>query len=91
MVFMNITEYQAKIGKLQVVNGRLSLQNEYRFADADEQIYRYIGKNSVRPFTALIHNDDLPVFYDAVEKLDDKPQLLLIRVMFVLRFSTNPS
>lgn len=78
---MNITEYQGKIGKLQVVNGRMSLQNEYRFVDADEQIYRYLGPNSARPFTALIHKDDLPVFYDAVEKLDTEPQLLLIRVL----------
>lgn len=78
---MNITEYQSRIDKLQIVNGRLSLQNEYRLVDADEQTYRYIGKNSVRPFTALIHSDDLPVFYDAVKKLDEKPQLLLIRVM----------
>lgn len=78
---MNITGFQAEIGKLQVVNGKLSLMSEYRFVDADEQIYRYIGQNSARPFTALIHEEDLAVFNEAVEKLDEEPQLIIIRVI----------
>ncbi len=77
---MNITQYSASDSRTAIYNGYMSLKQEYAVASADEYLYKYIGKNSAYPITASIHNDDLPEFYKAIEKLDEQPQHLILRL-----------
>ncbi|MBO4980847.1 MAG: GGDEF domain-containing protein [Lachnospiraceae bacterium] len=78
---MNITEYLTDDVKAEVYNARMMLKQDYSIMNADEAVYKYVGMNSVRPFTAIIHPEDLESFYEAVGKLDQGIQHLLVRLM----------
>lgn len=78
---MNITRYVNDESKAQLFHGRMSLQTDYSIVNAEENIYRYLGANSGRIFTALIHPDDLQDFEECVERADQKPQYLLFRLL----------
>ncbi len=80
---MNITSYVNDESKIKLFHGRMSLKFDYSIVNADENIYKYLGANSGRPFTALIHSDDLPGFYECVEKLDEGTQHLFLRFLSI--------
>lgn len=78
---MNITSYVYENSKVKFFHGKMSLKLDYSIVNADETMYRYLGVNSGRLFTALIHPEDLPDFYDCVEHLDERTQHLTIRFL----------
>lgn len=77
---MNITEYVSGDAQIQIYNGKLTMLSDYGIAKADECIYRYLGENSLRPLTALIHPDDLELFLAAVEALKESRQHIIFRL-----------
>ncbi|MBQ9119071.1 MAG: GGDEF domain-containing protein [Lachnospiraceae bacterium] len=76
---MNITSYVNNDSQFQLFHGKMSIQFDYSIVNADEKIYKYLGCNSGRPFTTLVHPDDLPAFYECVERLDEGTQYLTLR------------
>lgn len=80
---MNITNYVVDDSEIKLFHGRISLKFDYSIVNADENIYRYLGTNSGRAFTALIHPEDLPDFYECVEHSAQEPQYLLMRFLSV--------
>ncbi len=80
---MNITQNVNDKSKTKLFHGKMSLKLDYSIVNADETIYKYLGTNSGRPFTALIHEDDLQGFMDAAERLDEGEQHLVIRFISI--------
>ena len=78
---MNITEYYSETDGAAVYRGKMSLKQNYTIVNADESIYRYVGVNSARPVTVLVHPDDLPSFKEAMDKLSDGTQRLILRFL----------
>lgn len=64
-----------------VERSMVSLKENFTFANASEDFYKYIGKNSVRPFPALIHEDDRDTFLNAVSMLHNGKESLIVRIM----------
>lgn len=79
---MNITEYASEAGEYQMYYGKASLKEGYYLANCDERCYHLIGKkNGHFSMPELIHPEDAEVFMDAVRKLDEGPQHLIVRFM----------
>lgn len=78
---MNLSEYTEHDRKLIINSGKLSLMKDMKVINATEEVYRFLGQNSARSFTALIHPEDLEEFNSAVGMLREKPQHLVLRVM----------
>lgn len=77
---MNITEYRNDAADTKVICGKLSLKDGYTVANADEYGYYFLGTNSCYPVTDLIHPEDAQVFQEALEKLDDGMQCIIVRM-----------
>lgn len=77
---MNITELVNNDCKSKLSHGKISIKFDYSIVNADENIYRFLGSNSGRPFTAIIHQDDLDGFYECVENLDKGTQYMLAKL-----------
>ncbi len=79
---MNITEYYSEQDKNPpIYRSRATLQKGYTVVDATESFYRYVGSNSARPFTFLVHPDDADCVKEALERLDEAPQRLVFRLL----------
>ncbi len=78
---MNITEYISGNEKTEMYHGRMTLKHDYGIINADESVYRYVGVNSARPVTVAIHPEDLASFHNAMAKLEQEPQHLVIRLL----------
>lgn len=79
---MNITAYNGNTGYLMPL-GMAILKGGYYIASADEDLYACLDVNSDRTFTELIHPDDRQDFFDAAEKVEEKTQYVLLRVITV--------
>lgn len=78
---MNITEYVSGAGEYQMYYGKASLKEGFYLANCDERCYHLIGKkNGQLSMPELIHPDDVDSFMDAVGKLDEGPQHLIVRL-----------
>lgn len=76
---MNITEYRNNATDTKAVCGKLSLKENYTVANADEYGYYFLGTNSCYPVTELVHPEDSEVFNEALEKLDEGMQCIIVR------------
>ena len=61
--------------------GMAILKKDYYIASADELLYTFLEKNADRVFTELIHPDDRKFFVDAVEKVEESTQYVLVRMI----------
>lgn len=80
---MNITGYLADGDDDKLFTGTFSLVKEYRIENAEESIYQYLGINTSRPITALIHPDDVSSFEEAVHALHTQTQHIIVRLMSI--------
>ncbi|HBZ52364.1 MAG TPA: hypothetical protein DEO82_01185 [Eubacterium sp.] len=78
---MNITEYVKKDFDASLYYGWMSIKGGYTIANANEAVYRYVGNNSARSIMHIIHPDDVEEFKAALEKLDDEPQHMFLRIL----------
>ena len=78
-IFKYITQYVDNKSKIKVFHGKISIKFDYSIVNAEENIYKFLGKNSGRLFTAMIHPDDLPMFLQCVSDLDNGTQHLTLR------------
>lgn len=79
---MNITSYNEKTRYLMPL-GKAILQEGYLIASADEYMYKYLDKNADRVFTDMIHPEDRQSFKDAVDKLEEGMQHVLVRFLTI--------
>lgn len=78
---MNITKYVDDNRIAPYTSANVFLRPNRMIVDANEQFYEYIGKNSVLPFDALVHPDDVKEFVDIVSGLEEgKSEYFITRV-----------
>ena len=77
---MNITKYRSAKDEIKVFHGKASIIDKFKVANADEYCYQYLGKNSCYAFTELVHKEDLQSFLNAIEKLEERAQFIIVRV-----------
>lgn len=77
---INITKYKKSQGQDVVFYGEASVKKGFYFADGDENFYHFIGKNSVYSVLELLHPEDVDGFLDAVEKLPEGEQCVIVRM-----------
>lgn len=77
---MNITEYQRSDNQVPIYTGRIILKEGYTIANADEYGYLFLGKNSCYSIVELTHPDDRASLTDALNRLENGEQTLLIRI-----------
>ncbi len=79
---MNITKYYSKDDKkAPIYRARATLQKGYTVVNADELFYRYVGSNSANPFPLMVHPEDAACVKDALERLDEGAQRLILRLL----------
>lgn len=79
---INITEYVTEDGEYQMYYGKASLKEGYYLGNCDERCHHLIGKkNGQFSMPELIHPEDAEAFMDAVQKLDEGPQHLIVRLL----------
>lgn len=78
---MNLSGYKERDKKMRVHAGFLSLMKDMKVINANESMYQFLGKNSARAFTDLIHPEDLECYNRAVDHLAEREQHLILRVM----------
>lgn len=77
---MNITAYSAD-SKYKNLNVSIaSIGKDYMVISTDEFFYEFIGSYDRLPITAIMHPDDIDEFYDAVARLDEGDQHIIIRL-----------
>lgn len=77
---MNITAYSAD-SKYKNLNVSItSVGKDYMVLSTDEFFYEFIGSSDKLPVTAIIHPDDIAEFCEAVSKLDEGDQHIIIRL-----------
>lgn len=77
---VNITKYNKKPGQYIAYSGHATVKKGYYFVDGDEAFYHFIGKNSVYSMPELLHPDDAVGFLDAVQKLSEGEQCVIVRM-----------
>ncbi|MCR5216462.1 MAG: GGDEF domain-containing protein [Lachnospiraceae bacterium] len=95
---MIITEYCQGFSLRNMVESTATLDSEFTVVTADKFFYEYLGSNSEIPFHLLILEEDRPSFMEAVSKLSEGPQHLLLRMMdpkegyryYKVRIATSP-
>ena len=81
MMNSNITAYQNCPDEFQFYYGKASVKEGFYLANGDERFYHFIGKKSCLSIPELLHPEDVPVFMEAVEKVTDEPQCLIVRFL----------
>lgn len=61
--------------------GKVSLGKGYYIANFDERFYHLVGVKGYTSFPELIHPEDVDAFTEAVEKLKEGPQHLILRLI----------
>lgn len=61
--------------------GKVSLGKGYYIANFDERFYHLVGVKGYTSFPELIHPEDVDAFTEAVEKLEEGPQHLILRLI----------
>ncbi len=79
---LNITEYHTDPSDYYMYYGKISLKEGYYLANFSERAYHLIftGGKGYLSIPELIHPEDVDVFYAALEKLDEEPQHLVLRM-----------
>lgn len=80
MNLSNITAYKSSGSEFQMYYGKAAVGEGYYLANGDEKFYQLMGNNACYSIPELLHPDDTAVFLEAVEKLDEQPQCLIIRL-----------
>lgn len=78
---LNITEYQNEPGEYQMFYGRVSLGKGYYIENFDERFYHLVGVKGYSSFPELLHPEDVASFMEAVEKLKEGSQHLILRLI----------
>ncbi len=77
---MNITAYSAD-SKYKNLNVSIaSIGKDYMVLSTDEFFYEFIGSSDQLPITSIMHPDDVGEFYEAVSRLDEGDQHIIIRM-----------
>ncbi len=80
----NITGYGSVPGEYLMYRGKASLGSGFYLANYDERFYHYIGMaRSFQSVPEFIHPDDVDAFLEAVPRLDQCPQHLILRLLSV--------
>lgn len=77
---INITKYSKSPGQDIVFYGEATVKKGFYFVDGDEHFYHFIGKNSVYSVLELLHPGDVDGFLDAVGKLPEGEQHVIVRM-----------
>lgn len=78
---MNITEYKVNEEEYQIYYGKASIRDGFYIVNGDERFYHLVGSKSGFPIPELLHPDDVDAFLQAVTRLDEEPQSLLVRFL----------
>ncbi len=78
---LNITNYQNEPGEYQMFIGKVSLGKGYYIANFDERFYHLVGVKGYTSFPELIHPEDVDTFMDAVNRLEEGVQHLILRLV----------
>ncbi|MCM1045604.1 MAG: GGDEF domain-containing protein [Candidatus Gastranaerophilales bacterium] len=78
---LNITEYQSEPGEYQMFYGKASLREGYYILNFDERFHHMIGVKGYLSIPELIHPEDAAAFEEALTKLEEGPQHLILRIM----------
>lgn len=76
----NITAYRSNSGDFQMYYGKAAVKEGYYLANGDEKFYQLMGKNACYSIPELLHPEDTAAFLEAVEKLEEQPQCLIVRL-----------
>lgn len=76
----NITVYQKEPSEFKMFYCRCFIRDDYYIASGDETFYHFMGKNTCFSIPELLHPEDVEEFLDAVGKLKEEPQHLMIRL-----------
>lgn len=79
---LNITAYKSEPDEYQMYYGKASLKEGYYIANFDERFFHCIlaGVKRYLSMPELIHPDDVDTFMEAVEKLEEGPQKIILRI-----------
>lgn len=77
---MDVTKYRSSKDEIEIFYGKASIVEKFIVANADEYAYQFLGKNSCYGISELIYKDDLQTFLNAVERLDEGSQSIIVRV-----------
>lgn len=78
---LNITEYKSDPGEYLMYYGKASLRQGYYIINFDERFYHLIGVKGYLSIPELIHPDDVEAFDEAVARLEEGPQHMILRIM----------
>lgn len=78
---MNITGYKLNEGEFEIYYGKASVRDGFYIVNADERFYHLVGQKSGFPIPELLHPEDVDDFLEAVPRMDEEPQCLLVRLM----------
>lgn len=74
---MNITKYNTKT-KYAMPLGTMIIKENGQIVTADRYIYRYLDKHADMLFMELIHPDSVQEYYDAITKIDECAQFIVV-------------
>ena len=77
---LNITDYKLKPEATIIHYGNFVLKKGFTFMDGNISFYHYVGAYSGYSMLELLHPDDVAGFLDAVDKLDNENQQILLRM-----------
>ncbi len=80
MSLSNITAYGNSDGEFQMYYGKAAVKEGYYLASGDEKFYQLMGNNACYSIPELLHPEDTEAFFEAVKKLDEQPQCLIVRL-----------
>lgn len=80
MTKSNITAYQKETSEFRMFYCRCFIRDNYYIASGDETFYKFIGDNICFSIPELLHPEDVAEFLDAVTRLKQEPQHLVIRL-----------
>lgn len=76
----NITVYQKEPSEFKMFYCKCSIRDDYYIASGDEIFYHFMGKNTCFSIPELLHPEDVEEFLEAVGRLEEEPQHLMIRL-----------
>ncbi|MGN0377338.1 MAG: GGDEF domain-containing protein [Suilimivivens sp.] len=77
---LNITDYKNEDSEIKIYYARGSIKNGYYIVNGDEYLYYFLGNSSFYSVPELLHPEDVACFMEAVQRLDQQPQRLILRM-----------
>lgn len=77
---MNITAFSADSKYRNLNISIAAIGRDYMVLTTDEFFYEFIGSSDKLPITAIMHPEDVGEFYEAVSRLDEGDQHIIIRL-----------